>query len=97
MIYNTYIHIYIYIEQYIVLSHIYTHRTTIIPAHSQEELVTSEEERRQTRLQNARANDVWEYRSTPPESWAAPLPPHLERMRLPRVKDGETSGGCTIL
>ncbi|BFZ18793.1 hypothetical protein BsWGS_21832 [Bradybaena similaris] len=38
-----------------------------------EAVLESERQRRKIRLQNAMANDVWEYRKAPPSEWFAPL------------------------
>ncbi|XP_005110417.1 UPF0545 protein C22orf39 homolog [Aplysia californica] len=38
-----------------------------------ESLIASERQRRKERIQNAKANDVWEYRTSPPPEWSAPL------------------------
>uniref|UniRef100_T1H6Q7 Synaptic plasticity regulator PANTS n=1 Tax=Megaselia scalaris TaxID=36166 RepID=T1H6Q7_MEGSC len=39
-----------------------------------EEIIRSEENRRQIRLKAHFANDTWSKRKSPPEDWAAPLP-----------------------
>ncbi|KAK2193540.1 hypothetical protein NP493_10g04024 [Ridgeia piscesae] len=51
-----------------------------------EQLLQSEQTRREARLSKARANDVWEYRTSPPETWSAPLPEYLERTKIPKVE-----------
>uniref|UniRef100_A0A0B6YZX2 Synaptic plasticity regulator PANTS n=1 Tax=Arion vulgaris TaxID=1028688 RepID=A0A0B6YZX2_9EUPU len=38
-----------------------------------EAVIKSERQRRNVRLQNAKSNDVWEYRKSPPAEWFAPL------------------------
>ncbi|KAL8577545.1 hypothetical protein ACOMHN_023518 [Nucella lapillus] len=38
-----------------------------------ESILSSEAERRTTRLAGARGNDVWEYRHAPPTDWSSPL------------------------
>ena len=37
-------------------------------------MIDSELDRRQERLSMAQKNDVWKYRSEPPEDWLKPLP-----------------------
>ena len=60
-------------------------------------VIKSEKERKAERLHHARNNDIWEYRTVPPEDWAKPLPENLEKMKLPKMKTGEESGSiCTI-
>merc|ERR1712004_20573 len=48
-----------------------------------DELISSEKERRRIRLFNANNNDVWEYRTEPPEDWNSPLPEKLRENSLP--------------
>ena len=42
-----------------------------------------ERQRKAERIKLARANDVWEYRTSPPPEWSAPLPDYseIERQR----------------
>ncbi|KAI0213125.1 hypothetical protein LSAT2_001890 [Lamellibrachia satsuma] len=58
-----------------------------------EELLKSERTRREVRLSKARNNDIWEYRTSPPDTWSAPLPEYLERSKLPKV---DTNKLCVI-
>ncbi|KAK2147830.1 hypothetical protein LSH36_532g03004 [Paralvinella palmiformis] len=57
-------------------------------------LLANEVERRNERLAAARANDIWQYRTSPPADWNKPLPEHLDKMKLPEVKDKSI---CVIL
>ncbi|XP_064613490.1 synaptic plasticity regulator PANTS-like [Liolophura sinensis] len=41
-------------------------------------IVENELERQQKRLENARGNDVWTYRKSPPKEWTRPLPEWTE-------------------
>ncbi|ELT90876.1 hypothetical protein CAPTEDRAFT_220107 [Capitella teleta] len=58
-----------------------------------ESLLASEKERRAKRLEGAKGNTVWEYRTSPPENWAAPLPPHLQKIPI-NLQPGSSS--CVI-
>lgn len=42
-------------------------------------VVASEEKRFQQRMLAAANNDVWQYRSSPPANWSAPLPDYMEQ------------------
>lgn len=37
-------------------------------------IIKNERERREIRLRNAKRNDIWEYRTKPPEEWTSTLP-----------------------
>ncbi|CAL1267945.1 unnamed protein product [Larinioides sclopetarius] len=41
---------------------------------SLEKVVVSENERKRQRIQSMEQNDVWKYRSSPPENWNSPMP-----------------------
>ncbi|GIY97087.1 uncharacterized protein CEXT_30831 [Caerostris extrusa] len=41
---------------------------------SLEKVVASENERKKARIETREQNDVWEYRSSPPENWNSPMP-----------------------
>ena len=68
----------------------------------QKELIAIEEKKRQVRLRRARYNDVWQYRSTPPEDWTAPRKGTLSGKRTEKiggrsktdVEETETKSRC---
>lgn len=67
-----------------------------------DELIASEKERRRVRLLNANNNDVWEYRTSPPEDWESALPENMTENRLPDNRTLEQIGAhssrrCAIM
>lgn len=77
----------------------------------QQKILDNEKDRRQIRIKNAQANDIWEYRSSPPEDWTKPLPEWekarkntvLSKVQLVKEKSGtftgtsDTLSSCVIL
>ncbi|CAE1328146.1 unnamed protein product [Acanthosepion pharaonis] len=76
-----------------------------------QKILDNEKDRRQIRIKNAQANDIWEYRSSPPEDWTKPLPEWekarkntvLSKVQLVKEKSGtftgtsDTLSSCVIL
>ncbi|XP_076473088.1 synaptic plasticity regulator PANTS-like [Babylonia areolata] len=61
-----------------------------------ESIIEHEKERRAARLEAARGNDVWEYRSTPPADWNAPMKDWVKERKdtvLARVQAQKESTG----
>ena len=57
-----------------------------------EKLLEREEKRLEKRQESIKNNDVWEYRTSPPEDWNAKLP---KRLQPEEVEDGRKQA-CTI-
>jgi predicted transcriptional regulator len=60
----------------------------------QKALIEKEIVERNQRLSDAKGNDVWEYRISPPDDWNKPLPQSLDKMKIPELKDDIS---CVIL
>ena len=58
----------------------------------QEKLLKREEERLEKRRQTVKDNNVWEYRTSPPEDWNDELPKRLQ-IDVDQIK----RQACTIL
>lgn len=50
-------------------------------------LVDHERERIVARVKDATNNNVWEYRTEPPEDWNKPLPPSLLEAPVPAAQN----------
>jgi len=57
-------------------------------------VIANELERRKERLECAQGNNVWRYRTKPPESFSEPLPEDMLRHAVPEVNDKQTR--CSI-
>ena len=62
----------------------------------QEKVIANERIRRQERLETIRRNDVWKYRTTPPNSFNRPLPEHMMRNAVPNMPDKSSTTSCTV-
>jgi len=62
----------------------------------QEALIESERLRRTQRINTVRKNDVWQYRTSPPDDWNAALPEYLMRNAVPEVTGKSPSSYCVI-
>jgi len=62
----------------------------------QEKVIANERQRRKERLTGARGNNVWTYRTVPPESFSRPLPEHMLRNAVPSLLDKSTENSCLI-
>merc|ERR1712227_269692 len=65
-----------------------------------ESIINNELERRKARIEASTANDIWEYRSEPPDGWNDPLPDVIKN-RLPidfktEIKDPDKKSMCVI-
>lgn len=61
-----------------------------------EKVIANERQRRKERLTGARGNNVWTYRTVPPESFSRPLPEHMLRNAVPSLLDKSTENSCLI-
>ncbi|GAB1603801.1 UPF0545 protein C22orf39 homolog [Argonauta hians] len=60
-----------------------------------EEVLKTERERHEDRITKAKANDVWEYRESPPADWARPLPEWEESHRKSVLSSVQQKGTNT--
>lgn len=61
-----------------------------------EKVIANELMRRKERLQSMRQNNVWKYRTTPPDSFSRPLPDHMLRNAVPNTVEKSTQSSCVI-
>ena len=48
-------------------------------------------------MEAAQANNIWKYRTTPPDDWNSPLPEKLEKNKIPDLsKIHEKESSCVI-
>jgi len=62
----------------------------------QEKVIANERQRRKERQATVRENNVWQYRTAPPESFSQPLPEHMLRNAVPSEVDKNTQTNCLI-
>lgn len=62
----------------------------------QKKVIANERQRRKERFSSARGNDVWEYRTTPPDSFNQPLPEHMLRNAVPGMPEKNEQTRCSI-
>ncbi len=61
----------------------------------QRQIINNENTRRHERITNAKNNDIWEYRTSPPEDWAAPLK-NAKPPQFPSQTNPSSGSGCVV-
>jgi len=62
----------------------------------QEKVIANEQIRRKERLDSMRQNNVWKYRTVPPDAFDRPLPEHMLRNAVPNILEKSTQSSCVV-